>query len=151
MANDDPHPLSAVISSINAGLSATAGLRAYREAGGSVRTATWYRLHGEVQAAFSNTLSEAGRPGNRFPTEDELTPWSTVDATGYLQQVEVALRDRTTGEVYFKPFSVTGDVLLTRNAAVEEAIASYQEGADEYDEQVLGAVHVGAYELVPGQ
>lgn len=150
MAAEEPHPLSGVIGSLNAGLSATEGLRQFREAGGEVRTATWYRLHGEVQAAFGNTLAEAGRPGGRTPTLDETTQWSTVSATGFLQQVEVALRDRSSGEVYFKPYSISGEGLLTRNAAIEQAISSYQEGSDEYDEQVLGAIHVGAYELVPG-
>lgn len=151
MATDGPTPIQGVLSALSQGVSARAGLQAFREAGGEVRDATWYRLHGEVQASFSAELTEAGRPQNRAPGVDELTTWSTVNAAGYLQQVEVALRDRGTGEVYFKPFSIAGDGLLTRQAAVAKAIETYSEGADAYDEQVLGAVHVGAYELVPSE
>jgi hypothetical protein len=149
MAEGSDLPVWAVLDALRDGKSATAGLAAYRAAGGEVRTQTWYRLHGEVQSALAGKISEASAPLGRRPTGDELTTWTTRNAAGYLQQVEVLVRDRATGEVMAKPFSVTGPDLVSRGAAISEALDAYMGNADIYEEQVLGAVHVGAYELTP--
>ena len=149
MAESGDLPVWAVLDALNEGKSATAGLAAYRAAGGEVRTQTWYRLHGEVQSALAGRISEASAPLNRRPTGDEVTTWTTRNAAGYLQQIEVLVRDRQTGEVMAKPYSVTGDTMRSRGAAISEALDAYMGNADQYEEQVLGAVHVGAYELVP--
>lgn len=144
-------PVWAVLDAIASGQSASSSLAAYRAAGGEVRTQTWYRLHGEVQASLGDRISEAAAPLNRRPTGDEVQTMSTRTASGFLQQVEVLVRNRQTGEVEAKPFSVTGDRLVSRGAAVSQALDTFAAGVEEgnYSEQVLGAVHVGAYELVP--
>lgn len=149
MAEGSDLPVWAVLDALKEGRSATSGLAAYRAAGGNVRTQTWYRLHGEVQSALAGRIGEASAPLDRAPGGDETTKWTTRNAGGFLQQVEVLVRDRATGEVMAKPFSVTGEAMLTRGEAISQALDAYMDNADEYEEQVLGAVHVGAYELVP--
>lgn len=151
MADGEGYPLGAVLGSINAGMSASAGLAAYRSAGGEVRTQTWYRLHGEAQAMLAGEVSEAAKPLNRLPTSDEITTWTTSTAAGFMQRVEVFVRDRATGEVTSKPWSTVGPGVVSRGAAVEAALGAYEDNAGDYDEQVLGAAYVGTHELVPGE
>ena len=146
-------PVWAVLDSIATGQSASAGLAAYRAAGGEVRTQTWYRLHGEVQASLAGRIQEAAAPLNRRPTGEEVQTMSTTSAKGYLQQIEVLVRNRGTGEVEAKPFSVTGDQLISRGNAISQALDAFAGGVEEgsFEEQVLGAVHVGAYQMVPSE
>lgn len=151
MPGDADLPVWAVLDAIGSGQSASASLKGYRAAGGEVRTQTWYRLFGEVQGALGNRLSEASAPLHRRPAQEEVTQWSTRNAAGFLQQVEVLVRDRATGEVSARPFSVTGDQLRSRGSVISEALDVFAGGVEDgpYEEQILGAVHVGAYELVP--
>lgn len=146
----EDYPLAGVAGAVEAGMSARAGLNAFRESGGQVRDATWYRMFGEYQRHLSEAGEEPGRPLNRYPTGDEITQWSTVDAEGYLQRVEVLTRNRGTGEVEWKPWSRAGDSVLTRQGAISDALDSFASNADGYDEQILGAVYVGTHELIPG-
>lgn len=151
MPGDADLPVWAVLDALGNQQSASASLKAYRAAGGEVRTQTWYRLFGEVQGALGNRISEATAPLNRRPTAEETTTWSTRNAAGFLQQVEVLVRDRDTGEVSARPFSVTGPRLQSRGAVISQALDVFDSGVEEgsFSEQILGAVHVGAYELVP--
>lgn len=151
MASGPGYPIWAVLGAQNEGLSASAGLGAYRDAGGEVRTQSWYRLWGEARAAVADKLDEATAPLNRRPSAHEVQEWTTTNATGFLQQVEVFVRDRITGEVVAKPFSVTGEHLISRGNAISQALDHFSENQEDYDETVLGAVHVGAYQMTPGQ
>lgn len=152
MAKDVDYPLWAVVRAQAEGLNATAGMRAFRAGGGRTMTQTWYRLWGEARAAGANRIMEAARDTDAVPAPGEMTPMTTVGATGALHQIEMYVADRVTGEVSVKPFSVRSSAPVRRIDAIMEALDAFTASAAEpqYDERVLGAVHVGAYLLTPG-
>ena len=147
------YPLTWAIKAVKTGLSARAGLKAFRAGGGAVRDATWYRAVAEVRRTLSDSLEEATRPLNRRPKGEEITPITTGKQRGYLQQVSVFVQDRESGEVVSRPFSLRGRGLLTRQAAVNAAIEAFEGGVtgspDRYNETVLGAAYENTLELIP--
>lgn len=144
-------PFWAAVRTVREGLSGRTGLSAYREGGGEIRDATWYRMISEARAAIAGREAEAGAPLNRRPTADEVNDWVTPRSRGYIQQVEVAVRDRDTGQVIMLPYSVRGTGLLTRQEAIDEALAHYTpEGTDGERQVILGALSVGTYRMIPG-
>lgn len=145
--------LAAAQATVRAGVSANAGYRAFQAGGGSVARATWLRTVAEVQRRASDYLQEAGRPSNRKPTADEITVLSTNHQARIIQQVDVYVRNRDTGEIDVRPFSWRGQALITRQAAVNEALAAFDTGItgspDRFNETVLGATYTGTLQLVP--
>lgn len=153
MAGDAGDVLAAAQATVRSGVSANAGYRAFQAGGGSIARATWLRTVAEVRARASDSLNEVGRPINRKPTADEITQLSTNHQARYIQQVDVYVRDRDTGEVEVRPFSWRGQALITRQAAVNEALAAFDTGVtgspDRFNETVLGATYTGTLQLVP--
>lgn len=147
-------PLWAAIKSIKDGLSARAGLRAYRSGGGAIRDATWFRMVAEARRSIGESLAEATRPLSRRPTGNEITTFTTVKAQGFIQQVDVYVLDRATGLVETRPHSIRTDTLLSRRSAIRDAVTLFQDAIDVnpdvYDEEILGAAYTGTYQLVPG-
>jgi hypothetical protein len=153
MAGDSGNVLAAAQATVRAGLSANAGYRAFQAGGGSIQRATWLRTVAEVRARASDYLEESGRPQNRRPTADEITQLSTKHQARFIQQVDVYVRDRDTGEIDVKSFSWRGQALITRKAAINEALAAFDTGItgspDRFNETVLGATYTGTIQLVP--
>lgn len=145
-------PFWAAVRTVREGLSARGGLSAYRQGGGEIRDATWYRMVSEAREAIAGREREAAAPLNRRPVADEITTWTTTKARGYIQQVEVAVRDRDTGQVLMLPYSVRGTRLVTRQQAIDEALGHYTpEGTDGERQVILGALSVGVYRMTPGE
>lgn len=115
----------------------------------------WATAIGEARAALANRVSELTRPLNRRPVGSEITRYTTKRATGFMQQVEVFVRDRDTGMIESRPYVVKTDTLRSRQFIVEEAMSRYQNAIDsspeDYPEDVLGAAYVGTHEMIPGR
>lgn len=145
--------LSAAIRTVKEGLSANEGLRQALSAGLHVQRQTWLRMVGTVQRDLADQISEVTRPLNRKPGPDEIHGYVSKRATGYIHYVDVMVKDRATGAVVFRPYSVKRSALLTRREAVNEALAGFRkailDSPSEYDEQVLGAVHTATYQYIP--
>jgi len=147
------YPGWAATSSIKEGLSANEGLRQFREAGGRIGRSAWLALRAEAGAALAARPAEMAASLTGIPSGTEVTTFSTVKATGVIQQVEVLYRVKGTDTVVNRPFSVKGAAMVSRqdaiNAALDTMSAAQQD--NKYEEQVvLGAVYVGSYELVAG-
>jgi hypothetical protein len=150
MATSRDLPTGAALDAILSGYSARAGLAAYRQSGGRVATGTWYKLTGELQAMLAAREGIYDEPINRRPVASEIQRWDTAKAKGYIQQVEVLVRDRSTGEIMSIPFSVTGRTLVARSTALAKALEVYGgENLKKYPQQLLGAVYTGTYQAVP--
>lgn len=153
MATGVPSVLAAAIKAVASGVSGNAAYRAFQAAGGAVRRATFQRTIAEVRRTLSDQLDEATRPQNRRPTADEITTVSSITRSGFIQQVDVYVRDRETGEVESRPFSWRTQVVVTRQAAVNEAMAAFNNGVtgspDRFNEEVLGATYTGTLQLIP--
>lgn len=153
MAGGTPYPLSAAIKTVKEGLSANEGLRQFRSGGGAIARATWLRTVAEVRANLADSLDEATRPINRKPQPQEITVVTSKTRSDFLQQVDVYVLNRDTGEVETRPFTWRGQALITRKAAVNEALNAFNDGVtgspDRFNETVLGATYTSTIQLVP--
>lgn len=150
MATDDLNAAQWALLAVQEGWSATAGLDRYRAEGGHMANQTWYRLYGEIQGSVADRSDVMNQPLNLRPVASEIKTWSTKNATGYVQQVEVLVRERATGQIISVPFSVTGRSLVSRANALQQALDVYSDdNAKKYNQQVLGAVYTGTYQAVP--
>jgi hypothetical protein len=152
MASDDL-PLSAAAATVRNGLSARAGLRAYRTGGGKVTDSTWFKLVGEARRVLADRLDETSRPLGRRPTGDEITTVTTRSKSGFWQEVEVFWRDRATGAVGSSPFVLRSSGLVTRQSVIDFAVGEWSAGSagtpNPDDFEVLGAAYVSTLELQP--
>lgn len=134
------------------GLSARAGLRAFRSGGGKIRDSTWFRTFAEVKQTIVQRADEIGKPLNRRPTGDEMTRWTTPGNRRVGQQVEIMFRVAGEDEIQTTFFTVTSKRGITRQRATDQAIEWFDQGVEAGsppgEKQVLlGAVHVGAYQM----
>lgn len=145
-------PFWAAVSSIRSGLSARAGLRAYRAGGGAVQDATWYKLVTHAKDVISAGRAELDAPLNRRPTSGEASILPTRNASGWLQLVHVVVKDRQTGDISAIPYSVTGTRPITRQDAIDAALETYtpDSGSPPGGQQVLGAMYARSMIMQPG-
>lgn len=144
-----PYAFNLLQQAVREGRSATNALQTYRSLGGSIRTQTWYRMYGEVKAAYAGIPGELDLPLTRRPTATETRPWTTKRARGTLQHMQVVMIHPESGTVALKPFSLVSRRPLTRQAAMTHAINVLTDNADEYGLVPIGAVYTGTYELQP--
>jgi hypothetical protein len=150
MPTNDLNAAQFALAAVQEGLSARAGLGAYRESGGKIANETWYRLVGEIQASLADREGIYDEPIDEVPYAHQIKTWTTAKAKGYIQQVEVIVREKSTGQIISVPFSVTGHKLVTRRQAMQQALDIYSdENAQKYDQQILGAVYSGTYHARP--
>jgi hypothetical protein len=130
------------------GTSATQALRLFREAGGQVRTQTWYRLYGQAQLEGAMASKEFSAQLRRIPTASEIQTATAPRARGYMQRVTVYGRDEN-GNVITRDVSLRGDRLVSRENAVAKAMALVQAGMEDpekRDRYPLAALLMGAYQ-----
>ena len=150
MPTDNPIPAQFALQSVLLGLSARAALAQYRQAGGHVANQTWFQLRGEMERMVSAREGIYNEPQNLRPVAGEIQQWTTSKARGYIQQVEVLVRERETGTVISVPYSSVSSSLRSRAAIVKEALDVYSDdNAAKYNQQILGAVYSGTFQAVP--
>jgi len=150
MPTDDFNIAQWALQAVQGGLSARQGLAEFREAGGRVANQTWYRVTGEIQATLAAREGIYDEPLNLRPVAQEIQTWTTAKARGYIQQVEVLVREKATGQIISVPFSVQGRSLVSRRNAIRQALDVYSDdNAKRYNQQILGAVYTGTYEARP--
>lgn len=146
--------VTVAVRAVKLGMSARAGLLAARAAGVAVRDATWFRIVGEVQRSLANQIGEATAPLNRRPIGAEVSTLTTRQATGFVQYVDVFVRDRASGVVSIRPYAVRSNSLMTRQAVIARAVNAFQTftaGPEpSYPESVLGAAYTATYQMLPG-
>jgi len=125
---------------------------AIREVDGSITEADWQSAVGQARAALANRLAEVTRPLNRRPVTGEWLPMDTKRQTGFLQHVDVWVRDRDTGLIEARPYTIRGSTLRSRQSVVNEARDRFQ-GAidsepDDYPEDIVAVQYTGTYEMI---
>jgi hypothetical protein len=152
MSTDSLNAAQWALLAIQEGWSASAGLDRFRAEGGHIANASWYKLTGEIQSSLQNRAGQYNEPLNLRPVGAEIKTWTTAKASGYIQQVEVLVREKATGEIISVPFSVTGRALVSRRNALQQALSVYSDdNAKKYNQQVLGAVYSGTYQAIPSE
>lgn len=146
----DENAATWAVRTVKLGLSANEGFRQLQEAGLGVRRATWLRLVSEARLQLATKILAIDVTLSLRPAGNQITAMTTTTGSGYLQQVDVWVRDRSTGLVGTRPYSLATDVLMTHGDAIATAIDKFTDNASQYDEQVLGATYAGTYLMIPG-
>lgn len=131
------------------GMNATQFYNALREQGIAPRQSEAYKLFGIAKNAVAKSADEPFRPLGSVPTADELVEWPTKVGTGVSQRILLTYRDRATGAIVQSYYNVTSERGVTRESAIATAISAYEGHAQEYNQDLIGAIHMGAYQQVP--
>jgi hypothetical protein len=153
-------PLWLAFKTVGEGLSANAGYRLAREHGIPVRRQTFLRMVGEVRNHYAQVVAEVARPLNRRPNATEITPLTAKKARGYIQYVDLFVRNKTTGQISVRPQAIRSSRLRSRQAVVDMAVSRYRGAVDrsktapaawgtDPDEVVEGGVYAATQQFVP--
>lgn len=137
------------LSAASRGISAAQWEREQRAQGLGARSSEMGKLFKIAVSVVTAAPQEPFRPQGVAPTVSELVDWPTKKATGIRQNVTLTYRDRATGEIKQTFWSTIGNTPITREQATSMAVAAYAEHADAYDQDLIGAVHTSAYNMVP--
>lgn len=153
------YPLWAAIRTIRDRIGTWVGYDVYSRLVPELTREEWARAIGDARAALANRVSELTRPLNRRPVpgSPEVTPYRgrVTSARGYMQYVDVFVRDRETGIVEARPFAVRTDDLMSRQRVITTALSRYEaatlpEGTFE-GEIIVGAAYAGTVEFLPSE
>lgn len=140
----------AALSAARNGMSANAFYKEQQSLGLGARRSEVLQLFRIANGIISKTAEEPFRARHLAPTPEELGQWPSRKAAGVVQRVTLTYRDRTTGQIKQTYWSTTNVDPITREKAIAEAIDAYSEHAESYEQDLIGAVHTSAYNLVPG-
>lgn len=132
-----------------AGLTATEWYKMLRVQGIAPRQSEAYKLYAQAVSLVANAPSEIGQNQSQKPVPSQLAAFPTKNATGVMQTVTLLYRNKTTGAVNQVFYRVTSKSGVVRSKAVKQAIESYAGQAENYDQDLIAAVHSSAYRMVP--
>lgn len=143
----------AAAKAIKSGLSGRAGLAAARSAGLRIQDSSWFQVYGQIKSSLARQVDEITKPLGSRPGQHEIGGLQTKNASGYIQYIDILVKDRETGVVSARPYAVRTGSLLRRGQVIKRGLAAFQGAVDlnpgDYDEQILGAVYTGTYQMVP--
>lgn len=131
------------------GMSANAFYRELQQLGMGVRRSEALSIYRIARGIVARSQDEPFRDIRQVPTASEISPWPTQKATGFRQTVLLTYRERSTGTLSYTWHSTSGPELVTREQAIANAINAYQVHAEDYDQELVGAVHTSTYEYQP--
>lgn len=140
---------SALIAARN-GMSANAFARQLRDLGMGARRSEVLRIMGVAKGIIARTPDEPFRPIDQAPSPGEIGQWPSKNATGVAQTVTLIYRDKITGQVQQTWWRTVTPGGIKREDAIASAIDAYSDNADMYEQEIIGAIHTSAYNLVPG-
>jgi hypothetical protein len=113
----------------------------------------WADAIARARQVIASRQSELTRNLSARPIASEILPFHVNSPGGYIQQVEVFVKDNDTGVVETRSFSYKTDTLRRRLDVTKEVWNMFLQGiADnpsEYPETVVGVAYVGTHELLP--
>lgn|SRR5487761_75367 len=133
------------------GVSANALDRQLRELGIGARRSEVLSLYRIAKGIIARSPSGVFEDIRHAPTASEITAWPTKKATGIMQTVALTYRERSTGVLSQTWYSVSGTEPITREQAIAMAINAYAEHAEDYNQDLIGAVHTSTRRLTPFQ
>lgn len=139
------------IQAVKQGLSANKFIQALRDAGIGVARGTGLRIFAQAKEDLAAQGLEITRPLDRRPLVHEIKAYETKVQSGYMQYVDVYVKDRATGEVFPAPYGIRTDTLLTRADTIATALQRYAEHAEMYGQQILGATYTSTYLFAPSE
>jgi hypothetical protein len=131
------------------GMSANAFYNELRSLGVAARRSETLSIYKIALSITSRSPSEVFQDVSETPSSSDLTSWPTKKATGVMQTVSLLYRDRTTGVLARTYWSTSNPSAIPREQAMSSAIDAYSEHAEDYNQDLIGAVHTSAYNLSP--
>lgn len=131
------------------GMSANAWLKVMAEAGTGIRRAVGLRLYAQAKNIAAESRQEPLRALNQIPRLSQMPPSPTRGTTGVLQTVRLVYREKVTGNLRTVFHNTLSDGGVTRQEAIDAAIAAYEPHSEEYQNELVGAIHTSAVRLVP--
>lgn len=131
------------------GMSQNALIRELRALGAGARDSEVRALYRIAQATLKKSPNEPFADINLIPDLSMARPWPTVTATGVKQSVEITYRQKTTGTLITVPYQVSSENGVTRYEAIQTAINAYASKAEQYNQELVSAVHTGTFILKP--
>jgi hypothetical protein len=143
----------AAIRTIKSKIGTWVGYDTYKEFDPDITRGEWSTAIGQARAALANRTEELTRPINRRPVAGEITPMQTKGPSGFLQQIEVYVRDNDTGLVDSRYYVVKTQTLRSRQFIIQEGLQRYQNAIDsnpqDYPEEIVGAAYIGTHQMIP--
>lgn len=141
--------LPSALRAARAGLSATEWYRLLRVQGIAPREAEARALYRHAVSLVATSEQEVGARQSERPRLADLKSWPTKNATGVKQTVTLLYRDRTTGHIQQTFWSTVSPKGVIRSEAVQAAIDAYAGHAEQYNQDLIMAVHSSARILTP--
>ena len=146
-------PLWAAIRTIKSKIGTWVGYDRYAELDPSITREEWATAVGQARAALANRISEVSRPLNRRPVPGEITAYTSRTATGFMQYIDIYVRDAQTGIVTARPWAMRTDTLVSRQSAITQGLSRFEAavlpGGTFEGEQVVGAGYAGTVQFFP--
>lgn len=141
--------LPAALLAARQGQSANAFDRQLRELGQGARRSEVLNLFRIAKGIVARSPDEPFQDIRLNPASNPLPAWPTAKATGIHQTVALIYRDRITGQILQTYWGTSSELGVIREEALATAINAYSDHAEEYNQDLIGAVHVAAYQNVP--
>lgn len=111
----------------------------------------WAEAIGEARSAIAQRVSEVARPINRRPVAGEWTQITRKSGAAWWQQVELYIRDSTTGARSVFHVTIKTDTLHSRQNAMAEAERQaaliFASDPDNYPVAIVGMSYTGTYQI----
>ncbi len=141
--------LGPALNAVSGGQGVEAWIKTMQSIGMGARKSEMRELYKLSVGIVKKSPNEPFRDITQVPTASEIEVWPTKKATGYMQNVTLVYRDRTTGKINTAPWRTSNRVPMVRERAMAMAIGAYADQAERYNQDLIGAVHTGTYQQVP--
>lgn len=141
--------LPSALAAVARGGSASAWYRELRAEGLAPRRSEALELFRIAKGITVNSADEPFRDISSAPSGTEMGQWPTKSATGVIQTVTLLYRDRATGQIHQTWYNYKSDNGVSREEAMSSGITAYAEHAEQYEQDLIGAIHSSARRLVP--
>lgn len=147
-----PNILGALGAALNAARLGGSANQFYRDlvsSGFGARRSEALQLFKLAKGVVSRNPEEPFRDITQSPLAEHMAPWPTKKTEGVQQVVTLIYRDRTTGKILPTYYRVSSESGIQRERAMATAINAYATHAEQYDQDLVGAIHSSVYRLTP--
>jgi hypothetical protein len=130
-------------------MSANEFYRTTQALGYGARRSEVLQLYRNAMTIVRSGSNEPFAPLNAVPTGNELGVWSTKKATGVVQVITLLYRENVTGKQIITKYQVHSAEGVTRQEAVNRAIAAYTGTTSSRGNTLIDATPSSAYRKTP--
>lgn len=138
-----------ITDSANAGMSSSEALGAFREAGGSIRTQSWYQEWGQQLQRDALTAGWTTQDLSRLPRDEFVGQWAAGKPGQFAYDMVFPGTDLETGLGIERHYTLITDRLISPNTAIRQAFDEFQAfaGPEHYNQQLGVPRFQGVFEM----